>query len=175
MVEDSKTLYFIAGVTASGKTEISLDWAEKNNAEIISCDSVALYKGMDIGTAKPSLSDQRRVRHHGLDIVSPDQVFDVSKYSDYARKVVRNILKKKSNILVVGGSGFYLRSFFSAVVDEVFVSDKISKFVSKNLYFCIDDTNVINAVGVKSISSLSLKIPDHSFLASENNLTIFFI
>ena len=71
MVEDSKTLYFIAGVTASGKTEISLDWAEKNNAEIISCDSVALYKGMDIGTAKPSLRDQRRVRHHGLDIVTP--------------------------------------------------------------------------------------------------------
>jgi len=130
MVEDSRTLYFIAGVTASGKTEISLDWAEKNNAEIISCDSVALYKGMNIGTAKPSLNDQRRVRHYGLDIVTPDQVFDVSKYSDYARKVVSDISKKKSNILVVGGSGFYLRSFFSAVVDEVFISSEIKTFVS---------------------------------------------
>ena len=130
MVEYSRTLYFIAGVTASGKTEISLDWAEKNNAEIISCDSVALYKGMNIGTAKPSLNDQRRVRHYGLDIVTPDQVFDVSKYSDYARKVVSDISKKKSNILVVGGSGFYLRSFFSAVVDEVFISSEIKTFVS---------------------------------------------
>ena len=158
MVEDSKTLYFIAGVTASGKTEISLEWAERNNAEIISCDSVALYKGMDIGTAKPSLRDQRRVRHHGLDIVTPDQVFDVSKYSDYARKVVRDISKKKSNILVVGGSGFYLRSFFSAVVDEVFVSANIKKFVSalfqeKGLYGLIEELKKYNPDGFGQLDS----------------------
>ncbi len=130
MIEDSPTLYFLAGVTASGKTELALDWAEKNSAEILSCDSVAIYQGMDVGSAKPSLEDQKRVKHYGLDLVPVIKGYDVSKYSEYAQGIIKRAYEKNSKILVVGGSGFYLKSFFSAVVDEIIVSDQIKESVS---------------------------------------------
>jgi len=125
------TLYFLAGVTSSGKTRLALEWAEKNEAEILSCDSIALYQGMDIGSAKPSDAEQRRVKHHGLDLSEVNQRFDVSKYLQYAKKIIREAYKRNSKILVVGGSGFYLRSFFSAVVDEVSVSEDIKTSVNR--------------------------------------------
>jgi len=123
------TLYFLAGVTSSGKTELALDWAEENGAEVLSCDSVAVYKGMDIGSAKPTREEQARVVHHGLDLVNVDERFDVLRYSNYAQKIILDAYSRNSKILVVGGSGFYLHSFFSPVVDEVSVSEKIKKSV----------------------------------------------
>ena len=125
----SPTLYFLAGVTSCGKTQLALEWAEENGAEILSCDSIALYQGMDIGSAKPTEADQKRVKHYGLDLSKVNQRFDVSKYVIYAKKIIKDACKRNSKILVVGGSGFYLRSFFSAVVDEVTVSDEIKKYV----------------------------------------------
>lgn len=125
MVKDCPTLYFIAGVTASGKSALALDWAEKNDAEILSCDSIAVYQGMNIGSAKPSLDDQSRVKHYGLDLEQVDKRYDISKYLNYAEGVIKKAYKRNSRILVVGGSGFYLRSFFSAVIDEVVVSEDI--------------------------------------------------
>ena len=129
MNKTSSTLYFLAGVTSSGKTQLALEWAEANGADILSCDSIALYKGMNIGSAKPSAAEQARVRHHGLDLSEVSQRFDVSKYLNYAKNIITNAYLKGSKILVVGGSGFYLRSFFSAVVDEVSVSDEIKERV----------------------------------------------
>ena len=69
---ETPNLYFLAGVTASGKSAIALEWAEKNEAEILSCDSVALYRGMDIGSAKPNPDERARVKHHGLDLANVD-------------------------------------------------------------------------------------------------------
>ena len=125
------TLYFVAGVTASGKSAIALEWAQDNEAEILSCDSIALYRGMNIGSAKPSLEDQLKVKHYGLDLANVDQRYDVSKYINYANNVVREVYDRNGKILVVGGSGFYLRSFFSAVVDEVIISDEIKHSVEE--------------------------------------------
>lgn len=125
MVKDCPTLYFIAGVTASGKSALALDWAEKNDAEILSCDSIAVYQGMNIGSAKPSLHDQSRVKHYGLNLERVDKRYDISRYLNYAEGVIKKAYKRNSRILVVGGSGFYLRSFFSAVIDEVVVSEDI--------------------------------------------------
>ena len=129
MDKDCPTLYFIAGVTASGKSDLALDWAEKNSAEILSCDSIAVYQGMNIGSAKPSIHDQSRVKHYGLDLENVDKRYDISKYLNYAQGVITEAYKRNSRILVVGGSGFYLRSFFSAVIDEVVVSKDIRKSV----------------------------------------------
>ena len=64
MTRACSTLYFLAGVTSSGKTSLALDWAEQNGAEILSCDSVAIYKGMDVGSAKPTMAERERVVHH---------------------------------------------------------------------------------------------------------------
>ena len=129
--QGSPTLYFLAGVTASGKSSIALEWAQENEAEILSCDSIALYRGMNIGSAKPSLEDQLKVKHYGLDLANVDQRYDVSKYINYANNVVREVYDRNGKILVVGGSGFYLRSFFSAVVDEVIISDEIKHSVEE--------------------------------------------
>ena len=129
--QGSPTLYFLAGVTASGKSSIALEWAQENEAEILSCDSIALYRGMNIGSAKPSIEDQSKVKHYGLDLANVDQRYDVSKYINYAKSVVGEVYARNGKILIVGGSGFYLRSFFSAVVDEVIISDEIKHSVEE--------------------------------------------
>ena len=122
MTRACSTLYFLAGVTSSGKTGLALDWAEQKGAEILSCDSVAIYKGMDVGSAKPTMAERERVVHHGLDLVNVGERYDVSKYLEYAKDVILDAYSRKSIILVVGGSGFYLRSFFASVVDRVSVN-----------------------------------------------------
>lgn len=131
MNKKSSTLYFLAGVTSSGKTQLAVEWAEANQAEILSCDSIALYQGMNIGSAKPSDAEQARVKHHGLNLSKVCHRFDVSKYLNYAKNIIADAYSKNKKILVVGGSGFYLRSFFNAVVDEVEVSDEIKNFVNQ--------------------------------------------
>ncbi len=114
-----QTLYFLIGPTASGKTALSIDWARQNGAEILCADSPLVYKGMDIGTAKPTAEEQRAVAHHGIDLVEVSQRFSVGDYAVYARQVVEKLLGEKKSVLIVGGSGFYLRSFFKAPTDEI--------------------------------------------------------
>ena len=111
-MEEGKTLHFLAGVTAVGKSELSMQWAENRGAEILSCDSIAIYRGMDLGSAKPSIEQRERVRHHGLDLAAVSEGYDVSRYEKYARKIVEEVGSRHSELLVVGGSGFYLQSFF---------------------------------------------------------------
>ena len=86
MARQVEELWILGGVTAAGKTEISLEWAEHNNAEIISCDSVAFYRGLDIGSAKPGSSEQQRVVHHGLNLANVSEVFDVVQFHVYAKE-----------------------------------------------------------------------------------------
>jgi len=124
-MENASTLHFLAGVTASGKSELALEWAENHDGEILSCDSIAIYRGMDLGSAKPTVAERARVPHHGLDLVEAGQGYDVSQYERYARKVVDEVCARGRNLLVVGGSGFYLHSFFEPIVDAVEVADEI--------------------------------------------------
>lgn len=124
-------LYIITGCTASGKSAYAVELAKKKDAEIVSCDSLLVYRGMDIGTAKPSRDMLDDVRHHCIDIVSPIKQFDVSKYISCARDAINDILSRKKNIIVCGGSGFYLKSFFFPVVDAVTVSDDIVREVEE--------------------------------------------
>ena len=112
-------LFLIAGTTASGKTEFAIDFAQKNNCEILSCDASAFYKGMDIGTAKPSIQEQQQVPHWGIDLLQPNETFSIQHYLSYAQSCVENIIKKGKNVLVVGGSGFYLKAFLEPVVDKI--------------------------------------------------------
>jgi len=112
-------LYFIVGPTAVGKTALSVPWAELNNAEILSCDSLLLYRGMDIGTAKPSAFEQSQIVHHGIDQVSINTRYSVYDYLHLSQKVVSDIHNRGLNVVIVGGSGFYLKSFFYPVVDTV--------------------------------------------------------
>ena len=103
-------LIVILGQTASGKSELAMAMAKRFNGEIISADSRAIYKGMDIGTAKPSLSAQREVKHHLIDIIDPDQPFNVSEYKKRAVSAISQIQQKNKVSFMVGGTGLYIDS-----------------------------------------------------------------
>jgi tRNA dimethylallyltransferase len=100
----------LLGPTGSGKTALSLELAQRFNGEIVSCDSVAVYRGMDLGTAKPTAEEQARLPHHLIDIVDPDQPFTAGKYSRQARAALRQIVACGRLPIVTGGTGLYLRA-----------------------------------------------------------------
>lgn len=124
-----KILYFLTGPTASGKTELGIKWAQENDAEILSCDSLLFYKGMDIGTAKPSREEQAQVRHYGIDIQDVDQQYNIKSYCDFSKSVIDQVYARGKKLLILGGSGFYLKSFFAPVVDDLEVAHSIEKYV----------------------------------------------
>lgn len=119
------TLHLLTGPTASGKSALGLAWARAQGAEILSCDALQIYRGMDIGTAKPSAAERELAPHHGLDLCDPARAFSVAAYRDYAARTVGEILARGKPVLVVGGSGFYLKSFFAPVADDVEISPEI--------------------------------------------------
>ena len=123
------TLYLLAGPTASGKTKFALAFAQQYNCEIISCDASAFYIGMDIGTAKPTQQEQELIKHWGIDILPPNAHFSIKDYVAFARKCVHEIVSRGKNVLVVGGSGLYMKSFVAPVVDDVPISENVVAIV----------------------------------------------
>ncbi|MCX7643166.1 MAG: tRNA (adenosine(37)-N6)-dimethylallyltransferase MiaA [Armatimonadetes bacterium] len=101
-------LFVILGPTAVGKTDVSLLVAEALNAEIVSCDSVAVYRYMDIGSAKPTLEQRARVPHYMLDVVYPDEPYNVAMYVVDAEKSIAEIWRKGKVAMIVGGTSLYL-------------------------------------------------------------------
>jgi len=118
-------LHLLTGPTAVGKTEWALRWAEAHGAEILSCDSLLFYRGMDLGTAKPTPAERARVPHHLIDVCAPGEPMDIGRYVAAARAVVDDLARRGRAILVCGGSGFYLRAFLGPVVDAVEVSPEL--------------------------------------------------
>jgi tRNA dimethylallyltransferase len=112
-------LHVLTGCTGVGKTEWALRWAEENNAEIVSCDSLLVYRGMDIGTAKPTAAELARVPHHVIDVAEVSERYDVTRYVAAALAAVRDIVARGRQALVAGGSGFYLKAFFGPVADNI--------------------------------------------------------
>lgn len=103
----------VAGPTASGKTALGIELANRHNGEIVSADSMQIYKGMDIGTAKATAQEQAAARHHMIDIVSPDTEYSVSMYVDDAVKCCEDIISRGKLPIIVGGTGLYIDSLLS--------------------------------------------------------------
>jgi tRNA dimethylallyltransferase len=103
-------LIILTGPTAVGKTELSLKLAQRVNAEIVSADSMQVYKYMDIGTAKPSLKERESVPHHLIDLVEPDQDFSVADYQRHFQQTVTSIYDRGKLPLLTGGTGLYIRA-----------------------------------------------------------------
>jgi len=115
----------IVGPTASGKSAVAIEVARILNAEIISCDSMQVYRGMDIGTAKASRSDQNGVAHHLLDIAEPDEEYNVARYQAACQAVISEINQREKLPLLVGGTGLY----YQAVVDNYCFTPMESRMV----------------------------------------------
>ncbi|MGD9974343.1 MAG: tRNA (adenosine(37)-N6)-dimethylallyltransferase MiaA [Desulfatirhabdiaceae bacterium] len=100
----------ICGPTGTGKTAAAITTAQAIGAEIVSADSMQIYRYMDIGTAKPSLEEQSLIRHYLIDIVDPDEAFDARKYAVMAGDAIQSIMSRNRTVLVVGGAGLYIRA-----------------------------------------------------------------
>jgi tRNA dimethylallyltransferase len=124
-----KTIVFLVGPTAVGKTAISIHAAKILNAEIISCDSMQLYKGMDIGTQKPSSSQLSRVTHHMIGVVSPSKNFSVADFQKKALRCIKVIERKGKEVLFAGGTALYMK----ALVDGLFPSPPADYVLRKKL------------------------------------------
>ena len=103
-------LICIAGPTASGKTALSIALAKELNAEIVSCDSMQIYRRMDIGTAKPTAEERAGIPHYMLDVAEPTEDFSVSRYCEMAGPIVDSILARGKTCIIVGGTGLYMDS-----------------------------------------------------------------
>ncbi len=107
---DQTRLIAIVGPTASGKSQVAMEIASKINAEIISADSMQVYRYMDIGTGKASPEDRVRISHHLIDIIFPDEAFSAANYKERARGIIDELRKAGKNILIVGGTGLYIKA-----------------------------------------------------------------
>ena len=98
----------IAGPTASGKTALAVELAKELNGEVVSCDSMQVYRRMDIGTAKPSPEERQGIIHHMLDVAEPDEDFSVSRYCEMAAPIVDDIVARGKTAIIAGGTGLYM-------------------------------------------------------------------
>jgi len=133
-----KPLVVIVGPTAVGKSKVAIEMAKKINGEIVSCDSRQVYKQLNIGTAKPTKEERRKVPHHLIDIIEPDEEFNAFFYAQKARKIISEIYRKKKVPILIGGTGLYIR----AVIDGIFpgaeknkeIRERLGRFSSDTLY-----------------------------------------
>jgi len=116
-----KKLFIIAGPTASGKTAIAVELAKLTGGEVVSADSMQIYTGMDIGTAKPTAEEQGVIPHHMIDIVKPDKPYSAALYQQQARAVIADIHARGRMPILCGGTGFYINA---VLYDVEFVKDE---------------------------------------------------
>jgi tRNA dimethylallyltransferase len=126
---------FIVGPTGAGKSALAMEVAERLNCEIVNADSRQFYRGMDLGTAKPSAEDRARVSHHLIDVRQPDEALDVAEFAQLARAAIEEIAARGRNPLVVGGSGLYLRvirgGIFRGPAASAEIRDRLAKVAAE--------------------------------------------
>jgi tRNA dimethylallyltransferase len=114
----NEKILVICGPTASGKSDLALCLAHSLDAEIINADSMQIYRGLDIGTAKPSLEQLAEIRHHLIDVITPDQQFSAADFAEAADTAIQDIIRRGKRVIVVGGTGLYIRALVCGLVDS---------------------------------------------------------
>ena len=126
---NKNTVIFIVGSTAIGKTSLALKLARRINGEIISCDSMQIYKGMDILSQSPELSRTEKIRYHMVRFLSPAKEYNVASFSKYAAILIEDIIKREKIPIIAGGTGLYVK----ALIDGLFPAPKSDlKFIKKS-------------------------------------------
>lgn len=175
---EAKPLIAIVGPTASGKTGLAIELAEKFGGEIICADSRTVYRGMDIGTAKPTAAEQARVRHWGLDLVEPGERFTAADFKRYAEEKIREIRARGHVPFLVGGTGLYVDSVlfdyrFGPAADaarrqqlEELSLEELHEYCIKNNISLPENSKnkryVIRAIEQKSINTKRRSDPIHN-------------
>jgi tRNA dimethylallyltransferase len=144
----------LIGPTASGKTALALALAHKSSANILSLDSLALYKEIDIASAKPSLKERDNIIHFGIDELQPNELFDVTTVIELYKKAKRASIEENKNLIIVGGTGFYLSSLINGISNLPTIS-KNTKEKSNELLINVESAhNFLNNLDPKYMSSI---------------------
>lgn len=122
----------VCGPTASGKTDLAVALARHFKTEIVSYDSLQIYKGLDIGTAKPSQELLKEIRHHFIDIIDPDETYSAGEYRRAALETLSR-LKTKSVVVMVGGTGFYLKALIDGMFDTPATTPEVKRIIESRL------------------------------------------
>jgi len=117
-------LVIINSPTATGKTQLAVNLALEFGGEVISADSMQVYRYLDIGTAKPTMEERRGIKHHLIDIVNPDEEFNVALFAESASKIISELSEKETPIFVVGGTGLYIRALLRGIIETPDVDEK---------------------------------------------------
>ncbi len=148
----------ICGPTASGKTALSIELAKKINGEIISCDSMQIYKDMNIGTAKPTREEMQDIKHYLIDFVSPDERYSVADYKRDSKKAIKEIIKKGKVPIIVGGTGLYIDSLIYEIeyknieFDEKYRQQLENRVEQEGLNILYEEAKRIDSIAIEKIS-----------------------
>ena len=155
---EKEKVIVICGPTASGKTALSIELAKKINGEIISCDSMQIYKDMNIGTAKPTKEEMQGIKHYMIDIISPDERYSVADYKKEAKKAIKEIISKGKVPIVVGGTGLYVDSLIYEIdypknkFDEKYREELEQEVEEQGLNALYERAKEIDEEAIKKIS-----------------------
>lgn len=150
----------IVGPTASGKTALSIELAKKIDGEIISCDSMQIYKDMNIGSAKPTIEEMQGIKHYMIDIAEPTERFSVAEYKKRSEEAIEEILQKGKVPIIVGGTGLYANSLiYNIEYNEIMLDEEYRKNLMKiaetevGLATLYEKARIIDPVAMEKISS----------------------
>ena len=150
----------ICGPTASGKTALSIELAKKINGEIISADSMQIYKDMDIGTAKPDKEEMKGIKHYLLDCISPDVRYSVAEYKQDATKAIEEILQKGKTPIIVGGTGLYVDALIYGIeYNDIKIDEEYRKKLEK----------IAEEQGLQPLYEMALKIDEEAMKKISSN------
>ena len=154
------TIIVICGPTASGKTALSIELAKKINGEIISADSMQIYKEMDIGTAKPDTEEMQGIKHYLLDFVSPDVRYSVAEYKKDATNAIEEILQKGKTPIIVGGTGLYIDTLIYGIeYNEIKIDEEYRKELEK----------IVEEKGLETLYKLAVEIDSEAMKKISTN------
>ena len=153
----------ICGPTASGKTALSIEVAKKINGEIISCDSMQIYKDMNIGTAKPTKEEMGEIKHYLIDYVLPTERYSVAEYKKDAKKAIKEVIEKGKTPIIVGGTGLYLDSLIYEIeypeikFDEEYRKKLEKEVEEEGLEKLYEKAKKIDPIAIQKISKTDKK------------------
>lgn len=154
----------VVGPTGVGKTKMSIELAKKYNAEIISCDSMQVYKKMDIGTAKVTEEEKEGIIHHLIDIKDVSEDYSVYDYQKDARKVLESLLKSDKNVVIVGGTGLYLKALlYDYKFNESYDKKDFSTYTNEELYEMVLNVDKNSKIHMNNRQRLESFLNNHKF------------
>ena len=153
----------ICGPTASGKTSLGIEIAKRINGEIISADSMQLYKYMNVGTAKPTEEEKEGIPHHMLDICTPDEEYNVSRYKEDATKCIEDIISRGKTPIIVGGTGLYIDTLvrgieFNEIENDIEYRNQLEEMVKENgIDFLFEELTKVDPESAKQIDKNNVR------------------